>query len=82
MLSHEELENIYAYFTKQNIQWKIKGTRRSPTREEIELLLDDLITAIRTDEGDISIEIGSILVKRSDSKIDIYVHAGAVDFND
>jgi hypothetical protein len=77
MLDEESLNHVVEYFLLRNIKWKFKeGPTRIPTRAELKILLDDCIQTVQESEVSISVEIGSVLVKRTDDHIDIYVHAG------
>lgn len=82
MLSTENLEHLYEYFLLRDIKWCIHGERRIPSKVEMLILLEDCINTVRDAPESISVEIGGLLVKRTDAKLDIYVHAGELDFND
>jgi hypothetical protein len=82
MLLTEDLDHLYEFFLLRGIHWKVRGEYRIPTRAEIELLVSDCVDTVRGESGSISIEIGSLLVKRTDAKIDIYVHVGAMEYDD
>lgn len=82
MLLTEDLEHLYEYFLLRDIQWSIHGEHRIPTKEEMLILLEDCVNTVRGAPESISVEIGGLLVKRTDTKLDVYVHAGELDFDD
>lgn len=79
-LNSEDLDFLIEFFLLRNIKWKIGGEVRRPTRAEVETALDDMIRVVQESDQSILIEIGSLLVKRSDNHIDIYVHAGEIPY--
>lgn len=79
-LNKEDLDFLIEFFLLRNIKWKISGELRRPTRAEVEIALDDMIRVVQESDESILVEIGSLLVKRSDKHIDIYVHAGELAY--
>lgn len=79
-LNKEDLDFLIEFLLLRNIKWKIDGELRRPTRAEVETALDDMVQVVRESDESILIEIGSLLVKRSDQHIDIYVHAGELAY--
>lgn len=82
MLSSEDLDHIYEFFLLRGMEWMVRGSRKIPTRDEIEFVINDCIYVVRGEPESVSVEIGSLLVKRTDDKIDIYVHAGELEYDD
>jgi hypothetical protein len=80
VVDSEDLDFLVEFFLLRNIKWKINGELRRPTRTEVEIALDDMIRVVQESDESILVEIGSLLVKRSDQHIDIYVHAGALPY--
>lgn len=79
-MNKEDLDFLIEFFLLRDIKWKIDGVLRRPTRAEVETALDDMVQVVQESDESILIEIGSLLVKRSDKHIDIYVHAGALPY--
>lgn len=79
-MNKEDLDFLIEFLLLRNIKWKIDGELRRPTRAEVETALDDMVQVVRESDESILIEIGSLLVKRSDQHIDIYVHAGELAY--
>lgn len=79
MLSKNELNYLSEFFLLRNIKWKFNGEQRIPSRDELEMLLADCIELVQESDESVSIEIGSLLIKRTDNHIDVYVHVGAVE---
>lgn len=82
MLNDEDFNCLTEFILLRNIQWRIEGKKRLPTRAELKLVLNDCIRTVRESPESISVEIGGLLVKRTDEHIDVYVHAGDMPFND
>lgn len=82
MLSDEDFNHLAEYILLRNIQWRIDNKKRLPTRAELKVVLDDCIRTVRESPESISVEIGGLLVKRTDDHIDVYVHVGDMPFND
>lgn len=80
LVNKEDLDFLIEFFLLRNIKWRIGGELRRPTRAEIETALDDMVQIVQESDESILIEIGSLLVKRSDEHIDIYVHAGEIPY--
>jgi hypothetical protein len=80
VVDKEDLDFLIEFFLLRNIKWKINGELRRPSRTEVEIALDDMIRVVQESDESILVEIGSLLVKRSDQHIDIYVHAGALPY--
>jgi hypothetical protein len=76
------MDFLLEFILLRDIKWKIDGELRRPTRNELETALDDMLRAVQESPVSISIELGSLLVKRSDKHIDVYVHAGEVLANE
>lgn len=77
-MNSEDLDFLIEFFLLRNIKWRINEELRRPTRAEVETALDDMVRVVQESDESILIEIGSLLVKRSDQHIDVYVHAGAL----
>lgn len=79
MLSNENFNHLVEFFLLRNIKLKFNGELRAPTRDEIKLIIEDCVDLINEADESISIEIGHLLIKRTDDHIDVYVHAGEVE---
>lgn len=79
-MNKEDLDFLMEFILLRDIKWKIDGKLRRPSRAEVEVALDDMVQTVQDSEQSILIEIGSLLVKRSDQHIDIYVHAGELPY--
>lgn len=81
-MSEEDLQHITDYLIMRGYQWKVGGKLRFPTEEQVAKLLEMCFDEVRRgaqDQEMVSVEIGGLLVKKTDNKIDIYLHAGEVD---
>jgi len=79
-LNKEDLDFLMEFFLLRDIKWKIGGVLRRPTRAEIEIALDDMARTVQESEHSILVQVGSLLVKRTDDNIDVYVHAGVIPY--
>jgi len=80
MLNDEDFNHLAEYILLRNIKWRIDGKKRLPTRAELKTVLDDMVRTVRESGESISVEIGGLLVKRTDDHIDVYVHVGEMPF--
>lgn len=78
MLEAEEYDYLIEFMLLRNLKWKFKDGLRIPTRAEVRLLVDECIETVQESDESISIEIGGLLIKRSNDYIDVYVHVGAI----
>lgn len=72
-------QDVYEVLLQHEIKWRIDGLRQIPTLEDVEGLLDSMVADVKRSPHPISIESGSLLVKRSDNHIDVYVRIGGVE---
>jgi len=70
---------IYRYFLLRNFKWRKNGELIFPSMEDIEEMIMSCIQAISESKDDISIEVGSLLVKKNEGKIDVYMYVGEID---
>lgn len=76
----EELSGqIYRYFLLRNFRWKKNDELVFPSIEDIEEMIFRCVQTITEAEDDISIEVGNLLIKRIDGKIDVYMYVGEVE---
>ena len=80
MLDKEGFDHLVEFFLLRNLKWRINGELRLPSRGELKIALDDMVQVVRDSPESISIELGSLLVKRSDDDIEVYVHVGEFPF--
>lgn len=70
------IQDIYERLLAAERKWKINGLFLIPSYADVEKVVNELVTQVRRSPTSISVELGGILVKRSDDHIDIYVWAG------
>jgi len=82
MISDEEIIMLAGALATQDRKWKIAGKTRTPTIAEIRQLVEHFVDTIRESEESLSIEIGGLLIKRSDDFIDIYAHVAELEYDE
>lgn len=70
--------SVYEHSIANEWRWKIDGERRLPTYDDVKLLVEDIIKQVAKSPTSISVEIGGILVKRTDDYVDVYLFAGGI----
>jgi hypothetical protein len=79
MLNEENFNHLVEVFLLRNIKLRFNGELRAPTRDELKLIISDCVELIKEADESISIEIGHLLVKRTDNHIDVYAHMGEIE---
>lgn len=63
-------------FVEQGYLWKVGADRKIPTEEDIEATLDKMMEVLDNDPESGSIEVGRLLVQKTDQGYAIYIHLG------
>jgi hypothetical protein len=64
-------------FKSEDYRWVFKDGKRNPTSEEIESVFWKAIDALKAGEDNSQIEVGRLIVKRSGSFFDVYLHVAS-----
>lgn len=67
-------DKIASIFKNEGYAWKFSDGTRIPTEEEIAKTIWAGIDALAQSEDGTQIEVGRLIVKRSGSKFDVYIH--------
>ena len=67
---------VYEHALAHGWRWRINGDLMPPTLDDVRKLLENNSSQVRKSPTSISVEVGGVLIKRTDDYIDVYVHAG------
>lgn len=63
-------------------RWKLDDDELLfPSEDDIETVLENTKAVLDRQPGEAQIEVGGLIVKKSDGHYDIYVHVGEIDGN-
>jgi hypothetical protein len=77
----ELAETIETLLFIREYKWRVNGELIQPTADDVEELLTEMLKKV-VDEGDVTIETGRVLIKRSGGRTDVYLHIGELEVDD
>lgn len=69
-----ELIDLQNLFIKRGYTWTFKDGKRVPTQEELNMVILNAIDALKESDDNTQLEVGRLIVKKSGSFYDVYVH--------
>jgi len=73
MKIEEELESL---FLVKGYQWKIDGSKRFPTADEIRQAIEEAKLQLVDEEDYTQLEVGRLIIKKQQGNFDVYVMIG------
>lgn len=68
----------HGIFVKRGYLWKIGGDRHIPTEQDIQTTLDKMVEVLENDPDSDTIEVGRLLVQKTEQGYAIYIHLGDI----
>lgn len=68
------LQQIHDIFSRRGFVWNFSDGRRVPTEEELNSTILNAIEALKPEADNTQLEVGRLIVRKSGSYYDVYVH--------
>ena len=70
------IEQILSVFEKNGYTWKFSDGVRAPNEEDLTKTLETMKDALAEAEENTQVELGRLIVKKSEGHYDVYVYVG------
>lgn len=70
---------IEGFFQVRGYTWKVGGMSHEPTEDDIQKVINRAVDTLNDEpDSEVQLEIGHLLFKKRDGKIDVFAHFGEV----
>lgn len=69
-------DELESFFMLHDYRWRIDGTLRFPTADDIRMTIDRAIEELYDERVGTQLEVGRLIIKKTPKHFDIYVRIG------